>query len=54
MTYLLPRGASPERPIVIAGSSDSSHRTVCDFSQSGALCDHRGFIGFESSGGRDR
>ena len=31
MTYLFPRGASPERPIVIAGSSDSSHRTVAIF-----------------------
>ena len=33
--YLLPRGASPERPIVIAGSSDSSHRTVAIFRNRG-------------------
>ena len=35
MTCLLPRGASPERPIVIAGSSDSSHRTVAIFRNRG-------------------
>ena len=39
MAYLWPRGASPERPIVIAGSSDLSHRTVaifCDLGDRGA------------------
>ena len=35
MAYLLPRGASPERPIVIAGSSDVSHRTVAIFRDPG-------------------
>ena len=31
MAYLLPRGASPERPIAITGSLDSSHRMVAIF-----------------------
>ena len=33
--YLLPRGASPERPIVIAGSSDVSNQTVVIFRDPG-------------------
>ena len=50
--YLLPRGASPERPIIIAGSSDLSHRTVAIFRDHG---DARGtiLIGGSSSDGRD-